>query len=268
MVRYPYTTETSVASAVSGSPIPGYISREEMDRSPVITSYDIEIPANSTNLLDPYVSQRFITNLTYKCNGKNLLENDLVKVYNTHHLFGCPDVVDNTWAANVYGDAGYIKNVSGKDMDVELQIEFDIDNITSNAPVSRYVDLYLRSYGKLEYCVKRDGENYAEGEYTELGYYNKRLVKIRHLFDKSHNKSHVIIRNSFELKKDGVYGLPLLYVPSPIALTASYSGPSSMRPVFSPQGNHVGFTYFDTDIRKLIVWDGKKWCDLSVQTSE
>ena len=115
--------------------------------------------------------------------------------------------------------------------------------------------------GRLEYYVKRDGEVYAKGEYTELGYYNNRYIKIRHLFGKYHKKSHVIVRNSFKLKKDGVYGLPLLYIPSPIALMANYSGAASMRPVFSPQGNHVGFTFFDTDIRKLIVWDGKKWCD-------
>ena len=62
-------------------------------------------------------------------------------------MFGCTDVVDNTWAANVYGDAGYIKNLAGKDLDVVLQLEFDIDNNTSNAPVSRHVDMYLRSYG-------------------------------------------------------------------------------------------------------------------------
>lgn len=263
LVRYPYSTETSIASAVSGSSVPGYISRDEMDRSPVITSYDVEIPANTTNLLDPYVSQRFITNLTYKCNGKDLLKNDLVKVYNTHHLFGCTDVIDNTWVANVYGDAGYIKNLAGKDLDIVLQLEFDIDNSTSNAPVSRYVDMYLRSYGKLEYYVKRDGKVYAEGEYTELGYYNNRFIKIRHLFDKYHKNSHVIVRNSFKLKKDGVYGLPLLYIPSPIALDKTCRGSSVNRPVFSPYGSHEGFIYYDTDLHKPIYWDGKMWCDMN-----
>lgn len=261
LVKYPYTTETDITSADSGTPIPGYISRDDMDRSPVTNSYEIEIPANSTNLLDPFVTQHFVKNLTYKCNSNQLLDYDKIKVYNTHNLFGCTDVVDNTWAANVYGDAGYIKNVSGKDMNIVLQVEFDIDNNSSYAPASRYVDLYLRSFGKLEYNVTRDGVTYAKGEYSDIGYYNSRYIKIRHLFDKSHKKSHVVIKNSFKIKKDGVYGLPLLYIPSPIALNVIYSGPSEKRPVFSPQGNHVGFSFFDTDLKKLIVWDGEKWCD-------
>ena len=41
---------------------------------------------------------------------------------------------------------------------------------------------------------------YAKGEYTELGYYNNRYIKID-TFGKYHKKSHVIVRNSFKLKR-------------------------------------------------------------------
>lgn len=261
LVKYPYTTETDWTSAYSGSTTPGYISSDDLDRSSVIVSDRITLPSHTTNLMSIYNYAGFVSNLSYKCNGIGLFDNQKIQVYNSHNLYGSNlDVTDNTWRANVYGDGAYIENISSKSLPIVLRIEFDVSNEQFYAPANRYVDLYLRAFGELRIQIIRDGEKYVDSKFEDIGYYNNRFVKIRHLFDNSHKSSHVIIENKFVLKSKGsVFGLPFIYLPSPIQNSVIYKGSSKMRPVFNPYNAHAGFVYYDTDLDKQIMWNGKDW---------
>ncbi len=261
LIKYPYTTESDWTSAYSGSTTPDYISYDDLDRSSLIITDKLSIPSHTTNLLGNCNEGVFVSNLSYKCNGVDIFNNSNVKIYNSHNLFGNSlDVTDNTWRSNVYGDGAYIENLTTKSLTVVLQVEFDISNAQNYAPANRYIDLYFRAFGELDIRVIRDGKEYVTNKFDNIGYYNNRLIKVRHLFDDSHKASHVIIKNKFVLKSKGaVFGLPFIYLPSPVQNSIIHKGSSKLRPIFNQYNNHSGFVYFDTDLNRQVLWNGNDW---------